>query len=155
VAHRRGEQVTRALLSAAEINAALRTTDITSYWQGQLGIDPGEVFLAECRPGWFVESNNYAGSSWSASTEEILKDASTTHWVAEAVVQFPSAREAADFINSANSKWSACAGQSVTQISGRIPSQQRKGRVTRNDAMLSFSHTQTRHLQNITSKDLN
>ncbi|MEE6139843.1 serine/threonine-protein kinase PknH/PknJ [Mycobacterium sp. 050128] len=108
------------LLSPGEVDNSMGITGMTP--RGGRGVLPESTVSATtpsgCRAPITEEAHAYSGSGSTASLHEQLWNAKPnsppTHIVSQAVVLFPSAQTATDFLNASVSEWSACANKTIS-----------------------------------------
>lgn len=114
------ERLSALLLSPAEINGVM----------GSSSMQPGKPITAtdsssvsvsapDCQGALYTTQDPvYAGTGFSAVSGLVSSEAGENydHWVNQAVVLFPSADKAKNFVETSAEKWKGCAGQTVTVI---------------------------------------
>lgn len=108
----------RLLLSADQINAAMDTTVLTvRATTGAMNDVAKAVSDKACQPIAFpAEAQVYEGSGWTNTIGQLLQEPGRTfrHAVNQAVVSFPSAKEAGAFFAASAESWPACANRQFT-----------------------------------------
>jgi len=106
------------LLSAAEINTALGTTELSVAEDTKDMADVSAIVSRpECLPIYSpAESNAYAKSGWTGVHRQFLGDPSHTHVAEQSVVLFPSAQQANAFFTASAHRWQACPNGSFAHI---------------------------------------
>jgi PknH-like extracellular domain len=101
------------LLSPEEINAAMGTTDmkVTNSRSG-MADDSATMTPKECLAiDGSAQAQVYANSGFMAERDQTLglqEGDNLTHFVEQAVVLFPTAKQASDFFNASAQQWQAC-----------------------------------------------
>jgi hypothetical protein len=101
------------LLSPEEINAAMGTTDmkVTNSRSG-MSDDSATMTPKECLAiDGSAQAQAYANSGFMAERDQTLglqEGDNVTHFVEQAVVLFPTARQASDFFTASAQQWPAC-----------------------------------------------
>ncbi|EFG74883.1 kinase domain protein [Mycobacterium parascrofulaceum ATCC BAA-614] len=112
------ERLNALLLGASDINAVM----------GSSTMEPGKPIQAmdtssltvsqpDCQGALYTtQSTVYAGTGFSAVSGLVSSEPGDNydHWVNQAVVLFPSADKAKDFLQTSAGKWKGCAGKTVT-----------------------------------------
>ena len=109
------------LLSVAQINSAMGTTDLSVADDTRHMEDVSAlVSRPECLPIYSpAEATAYANSGWSGVHRQFLGDPSHSHVVEQTVVLFPSTQQASAFVSASAQRWQACAnGSFVHTMSG-------------------------------------
>jgi serine/threonine-protein kinase len=109
-------QLDGLLLDAAAINAVMQTSGMTvTNTQGNtmwaITSIPDTNCLAIDHPA--VEAV-YAGSNWTAVRGNELRKSPVTHFVAQSVIAFPSAKAAAALYDASVRSWSSCSNRGFT-----------------------------------------
>jgi predicted small lipoprotein YifL len=103
------------LLSPAEINTAMGATAMTgSEKYSTLGDASAQMADQDCRGIDFpAEKSAYAGSGWTAVRGQQFQEPgdNPAHYVAQEVVLFPAAADAAKFFDASAQRWPACANR--------------------------------------------
>ncbi|MGO9155393.1 sensor domain-containing protein [Mycobacterium sp.] len=111
------------LLSAAQINAAMGTTELSVADDTKRMEDMSAmVSRPECLPIYSsAEANAYANSGWSGVHRQFLGDPSHSHVAEQSVVLFPTAQQASAFFTASAQRWQACSNGSFahTMSGGR------------------------------------
>jgi hypothetical protein len=108
------------LLSPAEVDTAVGASDLAVTGDANDMSDSGaSVSRQEClailRPG---QARAYLNSGWSAFRSQQLSDPQRSRWVAQSVVLFPTAEQAAVFFTASSTNWRRCDGSFVNTLSG-------------------------------------
>jgi hypothetical protein len=108
------------LLSPEEINAVMGTTDMkVSNSRNAMSDDSATMTPKECLPiDGAVQFQVYATSGFMAERDETYarQDGNNlTHFAEQAVVLFPTARQAGDFFAASAQQWQACHGYTHVQ----------------------------------------
>ncbi|OCB31236.1 serine/threonine protein kinase [Mycobacterium malmoense] len=112
------ERLNSLLLGVSDINAVM----------GSSTMEPGKPIQAmdtssltvsqpDCQGALYTtQSTVYAGTGFSAVSGLVSSEPGDNydHWVNQAVVLFPSADKAKDFVQTSAGKWKGCAGKTVT-----------------------------------------
>jgi serine/threonine kinase PknH len=106
------------LLSVSEINSIMGATNMTA---GSPMTDLGKSTLTLSSPEclgvlYAIQNDTYTGSGWSDVQGLVLSEPgdSFDHWAHQAVVRYPTADKANDFMQTSLGKWKSCAGKTVT-----------------------------------------
>jgi PknH-like extracellular domain len=99
------------LLSAAQINSAMGTTDLSVADDTKQMEDVSAIVSRpECLPIYSpAEANAYANSGWTGVHRQFLGDPSHSHVTEQSVVLFPTAQQASAFFTDSARRWQACA----------------------------------------------
>jgi hypothetical protein len=134
------------LLSAGQINTAMGTTVLTVA--GTTGAMPNieaQVPDKACRPiASPAEAQVYEGSGWSTMLGQALAEPGPrfTHRVEQAVVSFPSAKEAGAFFTASTQSWPACANRQFTIVMMGTNMAHTVGPVSNTNGTLSVTQNQ-------------
>ena len=124
------------LLNPEQINAVMGATEMkVTQRHDTLSDDSATMEPKECLAiDGAAQAQVYAGSGYSAMREQTLRDGDeSAHYVDQAVVLFPTAKQAAAFFDASAKQWPACNEYTHTQSGSRwIP-----GPVANADAVLS------------------
>jgi serine/threonine-protein kinase len=116
------------LLSPADINTAMRATDMTVVGNYTTFVDDsGVVADKACRiTAIDADADSYADSGWTALREQSLREPghNSSHYADQAVVLFPSADKAAAFYTTTAQRWPACSNRQFTRTPKGVPPQQ-------------------------------
>ncbi|MBV8966360.1 MAG: sensor domain-containing protein [Mycobacteriaceae bacterium] len=129
------------LLSADDINAAMGANQMAVTRTGfAMSDDSATMSPKECLAvDGAAQAQAYAGSGYTAEHDQSLTDGGNfTHYAEQAVVLFPSAKEAGAFFTTSAQKWQACHEYTHTQ-SG---SQWTVGPISNANGILSVTATQ-------------
>jgi hypothetical protein len=106
------------LLSADQISTAMGTTELTvKETTGAMNDVAKAVSDKACEPIAFpAEAQVYEGSGWTSTLGQLIQEPGRTfrHAVNQAVVSFPSAKEAGAFFTASAQRWPACANRQFT-----------------------------------------
>jgi hypothetical protein len=106
------------LLSPEQVNTAMGATEMAiTKSQNTMSDDSATMEPKECLAiDGAAQAPVYAGSGFSAEREQTLQEGDAfTHYVAQAVVLFPSATQAGAFFNTSAQQWPACHQYTHTQ----------------------------------------
>jgi hypothetical protein len=108
------------LLSPEEINAVMGTTDMkVSNSRNAMSDDSATMTPKECLAiDGAVQAQVYATSGFMAERDETYarqEGNNLTHFAEQAVVLFPTARQAGDFFSASAQQWQACHGYTHVQ----------------------------------------
>ena len=106
------------LLSLEQVNTAMGATDMRVMDSGVAMSDASATMKPkECLAiDGSVQAQVYAGSGYSAEREQTLQEGDNfTHYVQQAVVLFPSAKQAGAFFTASAQQWPACRQYTHTQ----------------------------------------
>lgn len=108
------------LLSAAEVNTAMGSTDLSLSSDVHEMIDASaSVSREECLAIFSpAEVKAYINSGWTAFREQTLTDPESKKWAVQSVVLFPTAEQAAAFFTASSTNWRKCDGSFVNILSG-------------------------------------
>ncbi len=101
------------LLSAAQISAALGTTDV-SVATDRTSMEDVSALVSrrECLPIYTpAEANAYANSGSSGVHRQFLGDPSNSHEAEQSVVLFPTAQQASAFFAASAQRWQRCSNE--------------------------------------------
>jgi serine/threonine kinase PknH len=106
------------LLSVSEVNSIMGATNMTA---GSPMTDLGKSTLTlstqDCLGVLYaIQKDTYTGSGWSDVQGLVLSEPgdSFDHWVHQAVVRFPTADKANDFVEASKGKWKSCSDKTIT-----------------------------------------
>jgi PknH-like extracellular domain len=104
------------LLSAAQINSAMGTTDLSVADDTKQMEDVSAIVSRpECLPIYSpAEANAYADSGWTGVHRQFLGDPSHSHVTEQSVVLVPTTQQASAFFTASAQRWPACANGSFT-----------------------------------------
>lgn len=129
------------LLNVEQINAAMEATDMkVTQRHDALSDDSATMEPRECLAiDGAAQALVYAGSGYTAVREQTLRDGDdSAHYANQAVVLFPTAKQAASFFDESAKQWPACNEYTHTQSGSRwIP-----GPITNANGVLSITATQ-------------
>jgi hypothetical protein len=134
------------LLSPEQISTAMGSTELAV--KGTTGAMPDlaqQVPDEACRPIVSpVEAHVYEGSGWSTMVAQALQEPGRTfrHAVSQAVVSFPSAKEAAAFFTASAQSWPACADRHFTLVMMGTNMAHTAGPVSNTNGTLSVTQDQ-------------
>jgi PknH-like extracellular domain len=138
------------LLDAGQINVALGATSMKvwvsakSLWNWSAGVSDKNC-LAIDGP---AQENVYAGTGWTAMRGQRIDDSvdgskKRDHYAIQAVVAFPSARDADGFYDSSVQSWSACSKRRFTDVTqGQPDTVWTVAGISTDNSMLSTSEVQ-------------
>jgi hypothetical protein len=129
------------LLSPAQVNAAMGATEMTvTKTRTSMSDDSATMAPKECLAiDGSAQAQVYAGSDYTAERDQSLQDGDNfTHYVEQAVVYFPSARQAGAFLAASAQQWPACHQYTHTQTN----SQWVVGTISNANGILSTTATQ-------------
>lgn len=115
------------LLPAAGVGTAIGhevvvTREVSTVWADSGHLPDGCLAIAGA-----AQKNAYANSGWTAVHGQVLRDppgASTwSHLAVQAVVLFPTAQAASDFLTRSRDDWSGCANRELTYVEQPAPDQ--------------------------------
>ncbi len=117
----RSDALPTLLLSAAEINTVMNTTDLTvfrNYDQPTVGDADHPSSKPKCVGAVLPDAaETYKGSGFLKTTGQVLTspgDDSVRHFVVQAAAVYPNQDKARAFVESSQRQWSDCAGQPLT-----------------------------------------
>jgi len=129
------------LLSPEEINAAMGATDmkVTNSRTG-MSDDSATMTPKECLAiDGSAQAQVYADSGYTALRDQTLQEGDNfTHYVEQAVVLFPSAKQADAFFTASAQQWPACRQYTHTQTN----TQWNVGPISNTNGILSTTATQ-------------
>jgi serine/threonine kinase PknH len=106
------------ILSASEINAIMGATNMTP---GDAITNMSKNSLTLSNPAclgvlYATQDPTYSGTGYTGVYGVVLSESgdSFDHWVHQAVVSFPTADKARDFLQTSEETWKSCAGKTVT-----------------------------------------
>ena len=106
------------LLSPEQVNTAMAATEMTiTKTHFEMSDDSAAMEPKECLAiDGSAQAQVYAGSGYSAEREQTLQEGDNfTHYVQQAVVLFPSAKQAGAFFTASAQQWPACRRYTHTQ----------------------------------------
>ncbi len=112
------ERLSALLLSPADINSVMGSSTMQPG-KPIVAMDTSSVTLSlpDCQGTLYTTQDPvYAGTGYSAISGLVSSEPGDNydHWVNQAVVLFPSANKAKDFLQTSTDKWKSCAGKTVT-----------------------------------------
>ena len=115
------DRLSALLLSPSDINSVMGASNIQPGKPiSSMDTSSRTLSAPECQGALYATQNAvYAGSGYSGVSELVSSEPgdNNDHWVDQAVVAFPSADKAKDFLQESAAKWKPCAGQTVTVTS--------------------------------------
>jgi PknH-like extracellular domain len=138
------------LLDAGQINTALNATSMQVGFSAKGMWDwSSSISDKDCLPlDGPAQDNVYAGSGWTAIRGQRLDDSvddskTRNHYAIQAVVAYPSARDANAFYDSSAQSWSACANRRFSDLpEGKPPVVWTVAGITKVSGTLSTSEVQ-------------
>ncbi|MED5813233.1 sensor domain-containing protein [Mycolicibacterium sp. 050232] len=134
------------LLSPDEINAVMGTDGMTAHPPVTEMSDHRNLLPnLNCLGAWQVNESAIYGDRWTAMRQVLLRAPDNDDWdnlVVQSMVIFPTAQDAADFLNQSAERWSKCTNHNVniTLNGERLPTW-RSGDLTRTDSELTLPFT--------------
>jgi serine/threonine kinase PknH len=111
------DRLSALLLSTDEINGIMGATNMTGKPYTTMGKSSLTLSDPSCL-GVLVAAQEatYSGTGYTGVNENVSSEPGKTHdhFVDEAVVTFPSADKAREFLQTSQDKWKACAGKTIT-----------------------------------------
>jgi len=111
------------LLDARQVNSALNATSMKVWFSATAMWDwSSSISDKDCLPlDGPAQDNVYAGTGWTAMRGQRLDDSvddskSRNHYAIQAVIAYPSARDANAFYDSSVQSWSACANRRFSDL---------------------------------------
>ena len=129
------------LLSPEEVNTVMGATEMTvTRTRFEMSDDSATMEPRECLAvDGSAQAQVYAGSGFTAVRDQTLQDGDNfTHFAEQAVVLFPSAKQASAFLTASAQQWPACHEYTHTQ-SGSLWS---AGPISNANGILSITATQ-------------
>lgn len=134
------------LLSPEQISTAMGTTELAL--KGTIGVMPNlaeQVPDEACRPiASPAAAEVYQGSGWNSLLGQVFAEPGPRfrHRVEQAVVSFPSAKEAGAFFTASAQSWPACADRHFTLVAMGTNMAHTAGPVSNTDGTLSITQNQ-------------
>ncbi|HTX94964.1 MAG TPA: sensor domain-containing protein, partial [Mycobacterium sp.] len=112
------DRLSALLLSPSDVNSVMGASNIQPG-KPIRNMDTSARTLSspECQGALYTTQESvYAGTGYTGMSELLSAEPgdNNDHWVDQAVVAFPSADKAKDFLQTSADKWKPCAGQTVT-----------------------------------------
>ena len=134
------------LLNPAEVNAALGATGMTLDKTRKWLVDDSDRIEAACLPvSAIAQDKVYTGSGWTALRIQTVREPvdDYQHLANQAVVAFPTARDAANFFAASQQAWARCAERRYTYNEpGQPPTVWTVGKVSDADGILTVPKLQ-------------
>lgn len=115
------------LLSASRVGSVIGhdvvvTREVSTAWSDNGHLPDGCLAIAGA-----AQENVYANTGWTAMHGQVLRDPpggpSWSHLAVQAVVLFPSAQAASDFLATSRDEWAGCANRELTYVEQPAPDQ--------------------------------